>query len=53
LAWFISKEENEFEDATKYTQLAGSLIYDTITKLNISLIVEIISKIMQKNCEGH
>ena len=30
-----SKEEKEFEDATKYTQLVGSLIYLTTTRLGI------------------
>jgi hypothetical protein len=50
---FISKEGNEFEDATKYTQLVGSLIYHTITKLDILFVVGIISKIIQKTCEGH
>jgi hypothetical protein len=48
-----SKEGNEFEDATKYTQLVGSLIYLTTTKLDISFIVVILSRFMQKPCKGH
>ena len=48
-----SKEGNEFEDATKYRQLVGSLIYLTTTKPNISFIVGILSRFMQKPCEGH
>jgi hypothetical protein len=31
----------------------GSLIYVTTTKLNISFIVGILSRFMQKSCEGH
>jgi hypothetical protein len=48
-----SKEGNEFEDATKYKQLVGSLIYLTTTRPNISFIVGILSRFMQKPCEGH
>ena len=49
---FTSKEENEFEDATKYRQLVGSLIYFTTTRPNISFVVGILSRFMQKPCEG-
>jgi hypothetical protein len=48
-----SKEGNEFEDATKYRQLVGSLIYLTTTRLDILFAVGILSKFMQKPCEGH
>jgi hypothetical protein len=48
-----SKEGNEFEDATKYRQLVGSLIYLTTTRPNISFVVGILSRFMQKPCEGH
>jgi hypothetical protein len=48
-----SKEGNEFEDTTKYIQLMGSLIYLTTTRPSISFIVGIISRFMQKHCEGH
>jgi hypothetical protein len=48
-----SKEGNEFEDVTKYIQLVGSLIYLTTTRPDISFVVGILSKFMQKPCEGH
>jgi hypothetical protein len=48
-----SKEGNEFEDATKYRQLVGSLIYFTTTRPNISFVVGILPKSMQNPCEGH
>eukprot|EP00253_Pinus_taeda_P035688 PITA_35688 len=43
-----SIEGKEFEDATKYRQLVGSLIYLTTTRPNISFTVGILSKFMQK-----
>eukprot|EP00253_Pinus_taeda_P004431 PITA_04431 len=48
-----SIEGKEFEDATKYRQLVGSLNYLTTTRLDISFIVGILSRFMQKPCEGH
>jgi hypothetical protein len=48
-----SKERSGFEDATKYRQLVGSLIYLTTTRPNISFGVGILSRFMQKSCEGH
>jgi hypothetical protein len=48
-----SKEGNEFEDATKYRQLVVSLIYLTTTKPYVSVVVGILSRFMQKPCEGH
>jgi len=48
-----SIEGNAFEDATKYRQLVGSLIYLTITRPDISYAVGILSWFMQKSCEGH
>jgi hypothetical protein len=48
-----SKEGNEFEDATKYRQLVGSLIYLTTTRPNISFVVGFLCNFMQKPCEGH
>ena len=40
------KEGNEFEDATKYKQLVGIVIYLTTTRPDISFIVGILSKFM-------
>lgn len=48
-----SIEGKEFEDATKYRQLVGSLNYLTTTKPKISFVVGILSKFTQKPCEGH
>eukprot|EP00253_Pinus_taeda_P025698 PITA_25698 len=48
-----SIEGKEFEDATKYRQLVGSLNYLTTTRPDISFLVGILSKFMQKPCEGH
>ena len=38
-----SSEGKEFEDATKYRQLVGSLIYLKTTRPNISYVVGILS----------
>eukprot|EP00253_Pinus_taeda_P028105 PITA_28105 len=43
----------EFEDATKYRQLVGSLNYLTTTRSDISCVVGILSRFMQNPCEGH
>ena len=48
-----SIEGKEFEDATKYRQLVGSLIYLNTTRPDISFVVGILSRFMQKPCEGH
>eukprot|EP00253_Pinus_taeda_P015405 PITA_15405 len=48
-----SIEGKEFQDATKYRQLVGSLNYLTTTRPDISFVVGILSKFMQKPCEGH
>ena len=48
-----SSEGREFEDATKYQQLVGSLIYLTSTRPYISYVVGILSKYMHKPYEGH
>eukprot|EP00253_Pinus_taeda_P010328 PITA_10328 len=48
-----SIEGKEFEDATKYRQLIGSLIYLTTTRPDISFVVGILSRFMQKPCEGN
>jgi hypothetical protein len=48
-----SKEGNEFEDATEYRQLVGSLIYLITTRPDISFAVGILSRFMRKPCEGH
>eukprot|EP00253_Pinus_taeda_P020681 PITA_20681 len=48
-----SIEGKEFEDATKYRQLVGSLNYLTTTRPDISFAVGILSRVMQKPCEGH
>eukprot|EP00253_Pinus_taeda_P015220 PITA_15220 len=46
-------EGKEFEDATKYRQLVGSLNYLTTTKPDILFAVGILSRLMQKPCERH
>ena len=46
-----SKGGSEFEGATKYKQLMGILIYLTMRKPNISFVVGILSRFMQKPCE--
>ena len=48
-----SEEGNSFEDPTKYRQLVGSLIYLSITRLDITFVVGIISRFMHHPCEGH
>eukprot|EP00253_Pinus_taeda_P006946 PITA_06946 len=48
-----SIEGKEFEDATKYRQLIGSLNYLTTTRPDISFAFGILSRFMQKPCEGH
>eukprot|EP00253_Pinus_taeda_P009574 PITA_09574 len=48
-----SIEGKEFEDATKYRQLVGSLNYLTTTRRDISFVVGILSGFMQNPCEGH
>eukprot|EP00253_Pinus_taeda_P003191 PITA_03191 len=48
-----SIEGKEFEDATMYRQLVGSLKYLTTTRPDISFDVGILSRFMQKPCEGH
>eukprot|EP00253_Pinus_taeda_P020695 PITA_20695 len=48
-----SIEGKEFEDATKYRQLVGSLNYLTTTRPDISFAIRILSKFMEKPCEGH
>lgn len=46
------KEGTEFEDAPKYKQRVGNLIYLTTTKLDILFVVGIPSRFMHKPCEG-
>jgi len=48
-----SIEGREFKDATKYRQLVGCLNYLTTTRPDISFTVGILSRFMQKPCEGH
>jgi len=48
-----STKGKEFEDATKYRQLIGSLNYLTTTRVDISFVVGILYRFMQKPCEGH
>eukprot|EP00253_Pinus_taeda_P018028 PITA_18028 len=48
-----SIEGKKFEDATKYRQLVGSLNYLTTTRPDILFVVGILSRFMQKPCEGH
>src|ERR1700733_8308017 len=48
-----SIEGKEFEDATKYRELVGILNYLTTTRPDMLFAVGILSKLMQKPCEGH
>jgi hypothetical protein len=48
-----SKEGNGFEDATKYINLVGSLIYLTTIITSISFVDGIISRFMRKPWEVH
>eukprot|EP00253_Pinus_taeda_P036101 PITA_36101 len=48
-----SIEEKEFEDATKYKQLVGSLHYLTTTRPDISFAIGTLSRFMKKSFEGH
>ena len=48
-----SSEGKEFEDATNYRRLLGSLIYLTTTRPDISYVGGILSIYMHKPCEGH
>eukprot|EP00253_Pinus_taeda_P002950 PITA_02950 len=48
-----SIQGKEFEDAIKYRQLVGSLNYLTTIRADISFTVGILSRFMQKPCEGH
>ena len=48
-----SSEGSAFEDATKYRQLVGSLIYLTTTHPDINFAVGILSRFMHQPCEGH
>jgi len=43
-----SIEGKQFEDAKKYKQLIGSLIYLTTTRLDVLLVFGILSRFMQK-----
>jgi len=47
------EEGSQFEDATKYRQLIGSLIYLTTTRIDISFMIGILSWFMHKLYEGH
>ena len=49
----ILKEGNEFEDATKYRWMIGSLIDLTTTGPTILFVVGMLSRFMRKPCEGH
>lgn len=48
-----SKEGNEFEDATKYRKLVGSIIYLSTTKIDIAFVVRILSRFFQNPYEGN
>eukprot|EP00253_Pinus_taeda_P023767 PITA_23767 len=48
-----SIEGKEFEDATRYRKLVGSLNYLTTTRPDISFVVGILSRLMQKPCKEH
>eukprot|EP00253_Pinus_taeda_P017039 PITA_17039 len=46
-------EGKEFEDATKYRQLVGSLNYLTTTRPDILFVAGILYRVMKEPCEGH
>ena len=48
-----SIDGNEFEDATKYRHLIGSLNYMTTTRPDILFAIGILCRFMQKPCEGN
>jgi len=48
-----SIEGKEFEDATKYRELVGSLYYLTTNRPDISFDVGTFSRFMKKPFEGH
>jgi hypothetical protein len=47
------RKEMNFEDATKYRQIVGSLIYVTTITLDMSFVVVILCRFIQKSCEGN
>ena len=48
-----SEEGKSFEYPTKYRQLVGSLIYLSVTHLDITFVVRILSRFMHHPCEEH
>ena len=48
-----SEQGKWFEDPKKYRQLFGSLIYLSITRPDITFVVEILSSFMNHPSEGH
>jgi hypothetical protein len=47
------KEGNGFEDAMKYIQLVGSIIYLTTTRPDFSFVAGVLSRFVQNPYEGH
>jgi len=48
-----SIEGSTFEDPTKYKKLVGSFNFLTTTRLDIVIVVEMLSRFMHLPCEGH
>jgi len=50
----LTTEEGElFFDPERYRRLVGKLIYLTITRLDLSFVVGVVSQFMQSSCVGH
>ncbi|KAH0639073.1 hypothetical protein KY285_035659 [Solanum tuberosum] len=52
-AMICAHERKDFEDATMYWQLVGSLIYSTLTRTNISYAVGVVSRYIQNLKKTH
>ena len=52
-AKMCAHEGKDLEDGMMYRQLVGSLIYLTLTRLNISCAVSVMSRYMQNPKKSH